>query len=240
VVADRCAGDGIVSLNGDARELDLKHLSLVKTKADSLAQISFFGDFRVRQGYFLELQGELAVSSLGIIFFDGCWFDRPQKGSPFIFFVDCTFDAGWPDTVISSFSPNAQRPCTLIHGTRTTLVVPATRSPSPSPGLLDFPTSEILVIVGAGGLIILVGIIICCIISLKHWRGTVIRKVHMQYAEKATASPPLGPVERGLGKLEVEGDEIEYEIDPGVLAVWDTDDDYGGVAGGKGHRDASG
>jgi hypothetical protein len=235
VLANHCGWAGIVSLDGNAAEFELNGLHLVRTRVEGdLAQICFFGDFRLQKCYFLGFEGELAVGALGVLICDGCFFDRRPPYSPYVFFTACDFGGRWPRSFLPVEFPDApaEMVCPFADQGRRTPVIPGKVTPVRTLGLFDFPTPAIITTV-AVGLFIAIAVMIGCFVSfVRKWRASVIRLMHAQYADRAAEVPPPGRPESGQGTITMDGEEIPYEIDPGLLAVWDTDDEFGAIAGG--------
>jgi hypothetical protein len=118
-------------------------------------------------------------------------------------------------------------------------MIPGKVTPVRTPGLLDFPTPAIVAAV-AVGLFIAIGVMVGCFVSfVRKWRGSVVGWMHGQSADMAAEvrlSGLPGLPERGQGTIPIEGEEIPSEIDRGLLAVWDTDDEFGAIAGALSER----
>jgi hypothetical protein len=56
---------------------------------------------------------------------------------------------------------------------------------------------------------------------------TVMHRIHGNCAGESSAAESTGIVEYGMGTIEFGANMIEHEIEPEILAVWDTDDEFG-------------
>ena len=244
-VAQGVCGLSAVDLDFPAAEATLKGVSVIDSRTRTHGAVTFFGDYVVEYGCYLNNTGDTIFSRLGIVTFRKCWFDKVYFVSPYVRFEDCTIELNNPQLVSVYtgqqvvFSQTPWVNLILVFADQEEANVDLTPYPQQTRGFALNAVGGLAI----AGALLLIFVFLALYYFAKFvgkYRQREIHRLHQHYADGVSES-------EGRERIPIEtigdGDEqeqIDYNIT--LTQVWDTDDEFHGYAhqhhDDVGHKDS--
>ena len=234
-VAKSVGGDGAIDLDFPIPDPKLLGLSVIDSRLRGHGAVTFYGDYAIEYGCYLNNTGDTIYSKIGILTFRKCWFDRVYFESPYVRFEGCTIELNNPQKV-PVYTGNevvfSQTPWVNLVLSFADQVEDTLRTPFPTQ-TRGFGADAVggLAIAGLCLGVIAMFVAICCFVPrFREFRNIEIANLHQYYADNGATNDenekkiPIETIGEGEEKEQI---DLNITLEP----LWNTDDEFHAYGG---------
>lgn len=234
-VAKSVGGDGAIDLDFPIPDSKLLGLSVIDSRLRGHGAVTFYGDYEIEYGCYLNNTGDTIFSKIGILTFRKCWFDRVYFESPYVRFEGCTIELNNPREVPVYTGAKvvfSQTPWVNVVLSFADQVEDTLRTPFPAQ-TRGFGADAVGGLAIAGlclGAIAMFVAIRCFVPCFRDYRFIEIANLHQYYADNGTPNDehekkiPIETIGEGEEKEQI---DLNITLEP----LWNTDDEFHAYGG---------
>lgn len=245
VIADRVDAGSIVFVDCQRSSNTFKGISVLHSTARNGVVQCANGLYDIENSFYISNTGYLAVVDMAVVAFKSCWLTYVPTYDPYIQFSDLKVETDTPERMIvfvgaTAIYPNVGVVVSVEFQTVKKTDAPNQRTAYPTKSM-GFGSANAPSIISISAFFltfaaVVIGIVAC--VCVRRYRGKVVHKMHVMYANAPDETDDEKDVEDNA-ELFGEGNDIErvdYKIK--VVDAWDTSDSDKAVSKGRGRRGA--